>query len=722
MKLLKLFISEEKENDKNMIFSSVELFWSCANIIEDYKQGKRKLNETQKLYFIKTVEKKEEFKLENYCEDLYINLFSYLVEINSNSSTDTRKSVLNIFTEIFVSKMKTINKENCLNIINNIFLKAYEMNCDKYVADNKNIELEKIVQISLLCIIKIAKEYINDNEKLNEIIYEKYLNKIIEMIPFGSNLLNTDILKSLIELKISKSSNVPIISTKKDAYFKILSLIDNYFNNPNFALNKIFRVQTYRFFTSILSYINNIPKEEVYSDENLKIIFDIIDKFLIFSNELESSVLKSKPKKILDFENEIFEFLENIKLNENTIFNYLFDKMTIDFKNIHSEAIFKKSFESFHNLIMPKINDKNIFGINKGEKEIICKYIGKFKEFINLRNNNEIIEFLINSNTNNNIEDEMNLDKYLENFIQIINEIFLNFFKILKDEKFSNEISKNEIINDIYEIFLQTLDLFEIMFKQSIVGYKEIKEKDLSIIINEIFQKMDIISSNFIMTKMIYYIQLIHLCGKNDSFEKLEKKLVHIIKLISNISYENNINDGESSSISLNQNFINELFKLCKYKIKKDILAEINFLNIKIEEEKFVQNYIKISKILTNLLIQKIIDILKKFREDEKKIGDMPLNRIRINEIISVLNNVKNFETYPNFNDLNKIGDQKDNNEDGKIFDSISKSRKIHLFYIHPILNDFIFSKENSIKNIVKQIFNEITNIIDLPKLINIDE
>ena len=454
----------------------------------------------------------------------------------------------------------------------------------------------------------------------------------------------------------------------------------------------------------------------------MKIIFDIIDKFLIFSNELESSVLKSKPKKILDFENEIFEFLENIKFNENTIFNYLFDKMTIDFKNIHSEAIFKRSFESFHNLIMPKINDKNIFGINKGEKEIICKYIGKFKEFINLRNNNEIIEFLFNSNTNNINEDEMNLDKYLENFIQIINEIFLNFFKIAKDEKFSNEISKNEIINDIYEIFLQTLDLFEIMFKQSIVGYKEIKEKDLSIIINEIFQKMDIISSNFIITKMIYYIQLIHLCGKNDSFEKLEKKLVHIIKLISNISYENNINDGESSSISLNQNFINELFKLCKYKIKKDILAEINFLNIKIEEEKFVQNYIKISKILTNLLIQKIIDILKKFREDEKKIGDMPLNRIRINEIISVLNNVKDFETYPNFNDLNKIGDQKDNNEDGKIFDSISKSRKIHLFYIHPILNDFIFSKENSIKNIVKQIFNEITNIIDLPKLINIDE
>ena len=242
MKLLKLFISEE--NDKNMIFSSIELFWSCANIIEDYKQEKRKINDSQKSYFIKTVSIKDDFKLEKYCEDLYIILFSYLVEINNDSSIETKKSALNIFTEIFVSKMKSLNKENCLKIINDIFLKAFETNSDKYIAENKNLELEKILQTSLLCIVKITKEYINDNEKLNELIYEKYLNKIVEIIPSGSNLLITDILKSLIEIKISKNSNVPIISTKKDRYFKILSLIDIYFKGPNFILNKIFRVQT----------------------------------------------------------------------------------------------------------------------------------------------------------------------------------------------------------------------------------------------------------------------------------------------------------------------------------------------------------------------------------------------------------------------------------------------------------------------------------------------
>ena len=52
----------------------------------------------------------------------------------------------------------------------------------------------------------------------------------------------------------------------------------------------------------------------------------------------------------------------------------------------------------------------------------------------------------------------------------------------------------------------------------------------------------------------------------------------------------------------------------------------------------------------------------------------------------------------------------------------ITKSKKIHLFYIEPVLNDFIYCKENSIKSLVKDIFNEITNIINLPKLIDFDE
>ena len=176
------------------------------------------------------------------------------------------------------------------------------------------------------------------------------------------------------------------------------------------------------------------------------------------------------------------------------------------------------------------------------------------------------------------------------------------------------------------------------------------------------------------------------------------------------------------SFISLNQFFINELFKLCKYKTKEEIINLISNYNIKIDEEKYVQNYIYISKILTNLLIKKTIDILKKYREDENKSGDMPLNRGRIFEITSLLNNVKELEIYPNFNNIEKNGFQNKIEEEHIINEKITKSKKIHLFYIQPILNDFIYCKENLIKSFVKDIFNEIANIINLPKLIDFDK
>ena len=46
---MKVFICQEK--DKNISFSSVELFWSCAKIIDDYKQEKKVLKDNQKLFF-----------------------------------------------------------------------------------------------------------------------------------------------------------------------------------------------------------------------------------------------------------------------------------------------------------------------------------------------------------------------------------------------------------------------------------------------------------------------------------------------------------------------------------------------------------------------------------------------------------------------------------------------------------------------------------------------
>ena len=113
---------------------------------------------------------------------------------------------------------------------------------------------------------------------------------------------------------------------------------------------------------------------------------------------------------------------------------------------------------------------------------------------------------------------------------------------------------------------------------------------------------------------------------------------------------------------------------------------------------------------------------MKKFREDEIKSGDMPLSRGRIKEIVNLLENVKNLEIFPNINMLEKDEKEEEKKEDINVFDVIRKTKKIHLFYIQPVLNDFIDTKEKDIKNLVKDIFIEITNIIGMPKLTNFNK
>ena len=97
------------------------------------------------------------------------------------------------------------------------------------------------------------------------------------------------------------------------------------------------------------------------------------------------------------------------------------------------------------------------------------------------------------------------------------------------------------------------------------------------------------------------------------------------------------------------------------------------------------------------------------------------MNNTRTKEIIILLQNIKKLEVFPNNNFIESNEEEKENNKENKeeitIFGIISKTKKIHLFYLQPILNDFINTKENDIRNLIREIFQEITNIIGMPKL-----
>jgi len=714
MKLLQLFIFDE--NDRNTCFSAVELFWSCANIIDDFKQGKRNISQKEQDIFNDLLKGKE---IKVYCDEIYYKLFSYLISINDDKRIDVRKSGLNVFTEIFVSKMNGISPDNSLKIINEIFFKVFSINADKFISNNKDMETEQTLQSSMLDIIKILKEFFNENEKEKD-LFNNYLNKIMEIIPVGSTPLNTEILKSILEIKTNKIENMPKIATKLDIYFKIILLMRDYIKSPNFSISQFNKVPTYKLFGSILSYLSSIFWDnnhiEIFTNDNLKNIFSIINTLFETVHSIEPKLLEIKPRKLLEFENDIFSFLEKIPAENNLIFSYIIEKIVLDYQDPHTEAVCQRALECFQNMICNPEKRKVNFGLKKEEKEIFSKMVEKMKDIMNLRNNNEVVECLSNTCTDkNNLKKAIAFDQYMDIFIKIIDEMCSNFTKY--KESMDNEIKEGEkeTINNIYDIFFIILDFFEIIFNQSIEGFDSINKLYLPVI-NEVYQQMEIQSINYIINKLLFYILFTLGDEDQDLFEKIEEKIIKVIKLSCDISYKNPINNV--SNDYLNLICINELMEVCRYKTNEEILNNIKNEKIKINKDKYINNQIKIGKICTTLLIQKMIELLKKFREDEIKLGDMPLNRVRIQEVVMLLQKVKTLEVFPNIDVFDEDKDiKKDNNENITFFDVASKSKKIHLFYLQPILNDFIDTKEKEVKNLVKEIFNEITNVIAMPKL-----
>jgi hypothetical protein len=100
----------------------------------------------------------------------------------------------------------------------------------------------------------------------------------------------------------------------------------------------------------------------------------------------------------------------------------------------------------------------------------------------------------------------------------------------------------------------------------------------------------------------------------------------------------------------------------------------------------------------TPILLKRSIEIIKKYIDDEIKSGAMPLSRNRIEEVKYILEELKNLEIFPD----SEIYENKVTNN---FSEAIAKSKKGHLFVLHYILSEFITTKENDIKMLIKQIF-----------------
>ena len=193
--------------------------------------------------------------------------------------------------------------------------------------------------------------------------------------------------------------------------------------------------------------------------------------------------------------------------------------------------------------------------------------------------------------------------------------------------------------------------------------------------------------------------------------KELQMKLLNLLDMGSNFNYNSNNTSYNSSNgnnnvtSSISKVCISNLFELCRYKNKDDLIKELNSNNNNsITNNDYVNIKIKIAKMCTPILIKRCKEILKKYMEDEIKSGSMPLSRSRLEDCKFVLEKLKDLEIFPNDENEDNIKENNNNNNDDiKVL--INKKRKSHLINLLPLLSDFITTKENEIKIIVKEMF-----------------
>ena len=148
------------------------------------------------------------------------------------------------------------------------------------------------------------------------------------------------------------------------------------------------------------------------------------------------------------------------------------------------------------------------------------------------------------------------------------------------------------------------------------------------------------------------------------------------------------------------------LFSICKIQTNQEILDIIKQSKLKnIQESEFINKYINFKKRCSSLLITKLNEILKEYKNE---------NKDKQEEIIFLLKEIKNLEVFPELinKDYLNDNDKKEKN----------KNKKIHIFYLYQNIIELL-SIENKdiqilIKDIMLQAFDLIKNKIpELPPI-----
>ena len=688
LNVLEIF-SVSKDNN-NICYSSISYFWQCANICEDYQKEKRIISpEEMELFDGKIKYNNKEEKLD-YLNNIWKDIFFKLININNDERFEIRKSGINVFSQIYVAKIKPMNilidKNKKIKIsaeiIYELFYEIMNKNIKNYI--NNQEKFEDTIVLTLQSIGKIIKCFFEENKgddyfEENNKILSIFINKCLDLMKKNSPLISSNILKCIVDLEfLDEKLFIENLSSNWDILNEIGKFIEDenlFINNYSKTVNgeKLIEiiVETLRNIFTKLINIKNIDGSML--NKEIEKLIKYIPKIFISLNYTEYNFIKANPKVLINSESYLFELIELLgkTLKDNNILiliiNYLISFISFELKNPHSEILCKRSIECIEIIFN---NNENIHIISNEEiAKIILNIINKSIEILQKRYDNTVLEHLIKFHKNDN--------KYIFNFL--IDKLLYNIF--------------DSIFLDIKDQII--IDKLIILFNEILNNENKNKDKDINdqniIEFIKINENLEISIINFIINNLFIKSYLL----KEDIRDKI----------LSLLLYDKSTKEKNNNSFSINDLNIKSLFEICKSKSKEEIKNEIiKNKNKDSDYDNYIEKYLEMRNNITKncipLLIKKSKEEMKNYLNKIKEKKEIEIEEEKIKYILI------------NLKELNYIYNKEDEEiYTNHIMKECLKSQKGHLFMLHLILTEFIQVTNNKdIINIIKDIFKVISD------------
>ena len=684
--------------NKNISYSSLSFFWQCADIIEQYQKNKKEIKGYELDCLNETIEKNKENIFYN---NLWKKLFNKLLIINKDKRFDIKKSSINLFSQFFVAKLKTINTINNLSssIFNEIFYIVFKTNIEEYLTQENNINLnnndnssntnEEIILFSLQNLGKILKSFFEENKQKENSENKELINIIKKISLLYHELINkknspeiaNNILKNLYEFD---SGDKIFFQKNRQIFWEIINLLINYSTEKNFAEKYAKSVKGNKVIQTIYDILMtcfyskedfDILNKDELSNNNINNFIDLIPKLIESLKIMNISLINLDIYSLIQQERYIFNLIESIgiycyKYNDvENLINFLLKNINYNKENKHSIAISIQSLITIGNIFL---KNKNL--INNIEEEkiknliIYCK--NQLEEIYLIKKDKIILEELFNHNIKK--KDKFVWEKYIEYFNDLILKTMIHK---IKDEKLWEEIiNYNKILYQELDKENKNANIFENEKEKEIFNY--IKK-----------------SNEYIQKNIINLIMNILLPNSGNVSPKIQQQLLSLFDIDDN----NKNKDNNKLLFTLDNMNTDNLFNICNFQGEKELLQIYN----KKEEQESINKYIEIKKNISKkympILFTNCEKEINNYLEKEKNEGD--INELK-EKIILILEGLKNLDSY--CEELENI------NKDNELINNCAKNKKGHLFIMQKSFNKLILTKDENIRKKLFEIYEEI--------------